>query len=263
MSTSNAIQTGEFCWIELCVNDLDKAKQFYEPLFGWKSQTDEIPGGGSYTMLQIGDNAIGGAFQISEEMRSQGVAPQWNSYVLVDDVDATSKKAQELGATLLQGPFDVMEAGRMAVLADPTGAVFSLWKSKKHTLSHLPKNQPGNFGWHELATKDTDAAEKFYSDLFGWQPNTQEFGGQAYTSFMNKEVPAGGMFDLNNSPVKGLPSHWAIYFSVDNLDNTLSQIKQLGGEVCYDPIELPEVGRFTMARDPQGVHFSVIQFSAQ
>lgn len=263
MSASNDIHAGEFCWVELCINDLDKAKQFYEPLFGWKSQTDEIPGGGSYTMLQIGDKAIGGAFQISEEMRSQGVAPQWNSYVLVDNVDAVSQKAQELGATLLQGPFDVMNAGRMAVLADPTGAIFSLWKSNKQTFSNLPKNQPGNFGWHELATKDTGAAAKFYSDLFGWQSDTQEFvPGMPYTSFMNKDMPAGGMFELDKAPVKGLPSHWQVYFSVDDLDNTINQAKQLGGEVCYDPIEIPEVGRFTMIRDPQGVHFSVIEYPA-
>ena len=261
MSTSSRINPGEFCWVELCVNDIEQAKQFYGPLFGWKSETKDIPGGGSYTMLLIGDQPIAGAFQISEEMSSQGVAPQWNSYVLVDDVDATSQKAQALGATLLQGPFDVMDAGRMAVLSDPTGAVFSLWKSSKHTLAQLPKNQPGNFGWHELATKDTDAAKKFYTDLFGWQADTQEFvPGMPYTSFMNKSVPAGGMFSLEQAPVKGLPSHWGVYFSVENLDNTLSQIKQLGGQVCYDPIELQDIGRFTMVRDPQGVRFSVIQF---
>jgi len=258
---SDVKQNGDFCWVELCTSDIKNALSFYEPLLGWDSQTADMPDGGSYTMLKVGENHIAGAFEINEEMKQQNIPPHWNSYVLVENVDKAAAKAEQLGGKILKPAFDVMEAGRMAVLADPTGATFSIWQAKNEPANTLAKNVPGMFGWNELATNDIEKATAFYSKLFGWQANTQEMApGKTYTSFMNNDAPAAGMLALTEE-WKGAPPHWGVYFTVSNLDDALAKATSAGAEMMYEPIEMPNVGRFTMVKDPQGVTFSIIQFA--
>lgn len=260
MNDVTQVKLHDFCWVDLCTTDIEKATQFYEAIFGWKPEKSSCPDGGSYTLMHVENHDIAGAYQITEEMKTQGVTPHWGSYVQVEDVDTTVSKAENLGAKCLQKPFDVMDCGRMAVLADPTGAIFSLWQTKQNKGTSLAKNHPGNCGWNELLTTDTNKAGAFYADLFQWKLETKDFNGTAYTSFMNGDQPVGGMMELTKE-CKDAPPHWGVYFTVSNLDQTLATIKEMGGESHGDPIEIPEVGRFAMMSDPQGVHFSVIQFA--
>jgi len=254
-------KAGDFCWVELCTPDIDKAKTFYQGILNWQFDDVPMPEGPNYTMIKVGEDPVAGGFQITPEMQSEGLVPHWSSYILVDDVDSTTERAKTLGATVFKEPFDVPEMGRMSVLQDPTGAAFNLWQPKQEPGKALAKNEPGNFGWNELATTDTDKAGKFYSDLLGWKRETKEMApGKIYTSFINDGTPVGGMLELTED-WNGAPPHWGVYFSVSNIDTTITKAKDLSGTILYEPISYPDVGRFTRIRDPQGVHFSVIEFS--
>lgn len=116
-----------FVHVELHTNDLSKAKAFYSKLFGWKLQDMPMPGGGTYTMIEVGEGTGGGM------MTSQppGSPPRWQAYVGVDDVAAFTRKAKELGAKIMMDKTDVGEFGRMSVIIDPTGAAIALWEAKQ------------------------------------------------------------------------------------------------------------------------------------
>ena len=262
MSGKKSIIPGEFCWVELCTPDLDKALKFYQPLLRWESTVVTMPDGDQYSLLSAGGSEIAGAYQLTDAFKQQGVPPHWGSYVLVKNADQACEKAKKLGATVIKEPFDVMEFGRMAILSDPTGATFSVWQRASQDKQAYPeKKSHGMFGWNELITNDIEKAGKFYSDCFGWQLEAQTMpGGHVYTSFMQGETLVGGMFSLRDD-MDPVPPHWGVYFSVDAFDKALGEATQKGAITLCDPREVEGVGRFTTLRDPQGVYFSLIQFA--
>jgi predicted enzyme related to lactoylglutathione lyase len=242
---------GTFCWVELGTTDGEAAKKFYTELFGWGF--DDIPLGPDkvYTMLKLNGKDVGAV------MALQGVPPNWLSYVSVANADETAAKAKELGATLMKEPFDVMTVGRMAVIQDPTGAVFALWQAGTHKGSGIV-NVPNSFCWNELATPDTEKAGDFYTGLFGWGKNFQQMGPMTYTSFMNGDRPAGGMY--KPGPEMGnVPPHWLVYFAVDDTDAKLKQAGELGGKALAPAMDIPGTGRFAIVQDPQGAVFGIIK----
>ena len=139
--------------------------KFYSELFDWSFDSVPIPDGGSYALAKVKDQEIAGLFQQGEEQA--GIPPHWNSYIKVDDADDAARRCTELGATVMGEPFDVMEAGRMAVIQDPTGAVFMLWQPNQHPGAGLV-NEPVTLCWNELLTRDPDAAATFYTSMFDW-----------------------------------------------------------------------------------------------
>ena len=165
---------GTFCWVELGTTDSEAAKKFYTELFGWTPDDKPVGPGMVYTMLNLDGKNAGALYQLDPERIAQGTPPHWLSYVLVTSADESAAKAKELGATLLAGPFDVMTVGRMAVVQDPTGAVFALWQPKDH-LGAGVVNVPNSFCWNELMTTDTAKDGDFYSGLFGWGKRHPEF----------------------------------------------------------------------------------------
>jgi predicted enzyme related to lactoylglutathione lyase len=211
-----------------------------------------------YTMTQRDGTTATGLYQLTEEMKSQGIPPNWLSYVSVANVDETAAKAKSLGATIAKEPFDVMEVGRMAVIEDPTGAVFALWQAKSP--QEMIVNEPGGFCWNELYTTNIDKAGKFYTELFNWSSETADMGGMQYTSFKNGDRPAGGMMAITKE-MGEVPPHWLAYLAVEDTDAAVEKIKTLGGNVVVPPTDIPDVGRFAVALDPQGAVFSVIKLT--
>src|SRR3977135_1757250 len=132
MQETPSYAPGTFCWVELATSDSDAAKKFYTGLFGWTPEDRPVGPEMVYTMLNLDGKSVGALYQMEPERLTQGVPPNWQSYVLAESADDSATKAKELGATLLAGPFDVMTAGRMAVVQDPTGAVFGLWQTGEH-----------------------------------------------------------------------------------------------------------------------------------
>ncbi len=248
---------GTFCWIELGTSNRDEGKKFYSQLFGW--ETEDFPAGPGmiYTMLRLDGKDVGGLYELTKEMTTQGVPPHWLSYVSVSNADESAAKVKELGGTLMKEPFDVMDIGRMAVVQDPTGAVFAIWQPLKHQGAAIV-NVPNSFCWNELATPDTKKAGDFYSSLFGWGKKVQQMGPMTYTSFMNGERPAGGMYEP--PPETGnVPPHWLVYFAVDDCDAKAEKANKLGAKTIVPPADIPGTGRFAMIQDPQGAAFGIIK----
>ena len=257
MSEMKQYPPGTFCWVELATSDARAAKAFYGELLEWN--VADMPAGGDmiYSMLKYKGKEVAGLFEITAEMKSQGIPPHWLSYVSVASVDETATKAKSLGGKVIKDPFDVMDVGRMAVVQDPTHAVFALWQPKTHQGAALV-NETGAFCWNELLTTDTAAAEKFYTGLFGWTAETAQVGPMPYTEFKNGERPAAGMLTTTKE-MGDMPPNWMVYFSVDDCDRSVERAKKMGATIAASPMEIPDVGRMAAILDPQQAAFAVIK----
>ena len=257
MQESPTYAPGTFCWVELGTTDGEAAKKFYTELFGWTFTDNPIGPDMVYTMLKQDGKDVGALYQMGQEMTSMGIPPNWLSYVSVTSADEAATKAKEAGATLLKEPFDVFTVGRMAVVQDPTGAVFALWQAGTHAGSGIT-NVPNSFCWNELGTNDPEKAGDFYTTVFGWTKDTQQFGPMEYTMFANGERPAGGMYQI--TPEMGpIPAHWLVYFAVNDCDATVAKAESLGAKTMKPADDIPNIGRFAILTDPQGAAFAVIK----
>lgn len=250
---------GAFCWAELGTTDGEAAKKFYTELFGWSFTDSPIGPSMVYTMLKLDGKDVGALYHMPSEMTSQGIPPNWLSYVSVTSADESAAKAKSLGATLMKEPFDVMTVGRMAVIQDPTGAVFALWQAGTHKGASVV-NVPNSFCWNELSTRDIKKAGDFYTGLFGWGKNVQQMGPMTYTSFMNGDRPAGGMYEPPPE-MANVPPHWLVYFAVADTDATLKKAGELGATTIAPAADIPGTGRFAIIQDPQGAVFGIIKLA--
>lgn len=257
MQETPEYKPGTFCWVELGTSNSEAAKSFYTNLFGWSYVDNPVGPDMVYTMLKLDGKDVGALYQLSPEMTAEGIPPNWLSYLSVTSADETANKAKAEGATLLKGPFDVFTVGRMAVVQDPTGAVFALWQPGTHKGAGV-HNVPSTFCWNELGTRDTKKAGEFYSNVFGWARNVQSFGPMEYTMFANGDRPAGGMYGI--TPDMGnIPPHWLVYFAVDDCDAKVQKATELGATVMKPADDIPGVGRFAILRDPQSAVFAIIK----
>jgi predicted enzyme related to lactoylglutathione lyase len=248
---------GTFCWAELATTDQKAAVAFYGALFGWGVNDMPIGPTETYSMFQMRGKDVGAAYTMRPEERQHGAPPHWNTYVAVANADDTVNRAKALGATVLAPAFDVMDAGRMAVLQDPTGAVFQIWQPNKHIGARIMR-EPGAMTWAELATRDTEGAKKFYTSLFGWKEKTSSGAGMTYTEFSLDETPFAGMMEMNAQMVgMGVPPHWLTYFQVTDVDASANTAKGLEATLVVPPMDIPNTGRFSVIRDPHGAVFAI------
>jgi uncharacterized protein len=257
MSERTEYAPGTPSWTDLATPDLAASQQFYGALFGWDFESQDTGSPENpYVMARQRGKDIAGMMTLSPDMQAGGMPPVWSTYVTVTDVEASTAKAKELGGAVLSGPMDVMDAGRMSVLADPPGAVFCIWEPKASIGAQLV-NEPFSMSWNELVSTDLDAAKAFYAGLFGWNGQTQEMeGGMQYTVWLLGEGGVGGAMD---PPMPGMPSFWGVYFAVEDCDATVAKAKELGASVVSGPMDIPEIGRFATMSDPQGAMFSVVK----
>lgn len=254
MGERTSYEPGTFSWVDLSTTDPDGAKSFYEGLFGWTHE--DVPAGeaGTYTMFRLKDKHVAATSEQSEQERGQGIPPHWNSYVTVEDVDSGAAKADRLGGNVLVDPFDVMDAGRMAVAADPTGAVLAIWQPKAHIGAGLV-NEPGALCWNELATNDVAKAKEFHSSLFGW--STEDFDDGAYTVIRVGERSNGGIRPQGEQET-GIPPFWLAYFAVSDCDESAAKASRFGGKALLEPMDVPVAeGRIAVIADPQGAAFGL------
>ena len=253
MGERTSYEPGTFSYAELATSDAAGAKEFYRQLFGWATEDVPISEGMTYTMLRLGGKTVGALYE-----SDQAPHPAWLSYVTVEDADATAAKAGELGANVMTEPFDVMTFGRMAVLQDPTGAVFAIWEPKE-SIGAQVVNDPGALTMNQVNTTDVDAAETFYSALFGWRAEQVGTVDQPFWSIHNGDRLNGGMMELEKGLADaGVPSHWLVYFTTADLDASVERIGELGGKVMVSPTEIP-AGRFAVAHDPQHAIFALFE----
>jgi predicted enzyme related to lactoylglutathione lyase len=241
MGERTSFTPGTFSWSELVTSDADAAKDFYTGLLGWSYDDQPLGEGQVYSMAELGGATVAALFASSEQ------PPHWNCYVTVASADETAAKAGELGGNVIAEPFDVMTAGRMAVLSDPTGGILSVWEAREHIGASLV-NTPGALAWNDLVTADPDTAAGFYGELFGW---TFQSMSEEYRVIRNGETSNGGMFKQDG------PSAWLPYFAHASVHAAIAQIGELGGQVFNGPVDLPN-GTFAVVSDPQGAVFAVL-----
>jgi uncharacterized protein len=243
---------GTFSWADLTTTDQPAAKAFYTGLFGWEAEDRPIGEGIFYSIMQVAGRDVAAISPQPQQQRDAGVPPVWNSYVTVDDADASLARAKELGGTVHAPAFDVFDAGRMGVIQDPQGAYLLLWQPRAHIGAGLV-NAPGAIVWNELATPDLDAASDFYSGLFGWHIAPVDGSPTKYLSIEVGEAMNGGMREP--SP-PGTPPHWLVYFAVEDIDVALAKVEQLGGKKLFGPQDI-QIAKIAVAQDTQGAVFAL------
>jgi uncharacterized protein len=257
-------QPGTFSWPELATTDQNGGVAFYRALFGWDLNEQSMGPEGTYSMFLMHGKEVGAACSLRPDERQAGIPPHWNLYVTVQTADEAAKRATELGGRVLAPAFDVMDVGRMAVIQDPTGAVFEVWEPKKHIGAKI-LGEPGALCWSELTTRDTSAAKAFYTKLFGWtsKDSSADAGGMEYTEFSNQGQPAVGMMKMPEQMPAQVPSYWMPYFMTGDVDASTAKAKGLGANAMVGPQDIPKTGRFAVLTDPQGAVFALFTPAAR
>lgn len=251
MGERNGYASGTFCWAELSTTDQDAAKSFYAALFGWEADDRPVGDGAHYSMQNLGGKPVAAISAQPSAQREAGVPPLWNSYVWVESADGIAARVAELGGTVHAGPFDVMQAGRMAVVQDPQGAFFMLWEKGEHHGAALV-NEPGALVWNELSTPDMEGAAAFYNDLFGWSTESLESSPEPYLVIKNGEASNGGIRELKEP----MPPNWLVYFGVEDIEQGVAKVAELGGGTMVEPFDIG-VAKIAVVHDPQGAAFAL------
>jgi predicted enzyme related to lactoylglutathione lyase len=265
------------CWVDTSHPDPEAVLPFYGGLFGWEFE-NMMPEGfeGKYYIGRIRGGDVAAIGSVPE-----GAPPMamWNTYVWVENADETAAKARDAGGGVAMEPFDVMDAGRMAVLTDPEGAVFCLWEAKNQKGAKVV-NEHGSLNFNGLATRDAERAKTFYGAVFGWQTLALPAGLlwtlPGYGDHLEERSPGlreqmaqmgapEGFIDVVAAinPIaqddSDTPAHWSVTFAVDDADATATKARELGGEVVAGPFNAPWT-RMALIKDPQGATFIASQF---
>ncbi|MFI0780157.1 VOC family protein [Streptomyces sp. NPDC021212] len=247
-------EPGTPCWIDLTASDQQAALDFYSGLFGWAGEIGPAEFGG-YTVCTLKDRPVAGVMA-AQAMDDQPAPPTvWTTYFCSADAQATSEAISRNGGTVLLPVMDVMDLGKMMVAADPTGAVFGVWQAQEFPGAGIV-NEPGTLVWNELNTSDREAASTFYAEALGIETTSME-GAEGYYGLTVNGRTVGGLQSLREGVPPGTPSHWLVYFSVENTDRTVAKLSAEGGTVLKPPFDMV-AGRMALVQDPQGAPFAVI-----
>lgn len=247
------MQQGDFVWYELCTNDPAAAAGFYERVVGWKT-TDSGVAGTDYGIFSIGERPVAGVMTLPAGQMPP--RPTWFGYIAVDDVDAKAAEIAAAGGRVFKPPQDIPSIGRFAVMIDPQGAVFQLFKGAGEPPPPPAAMQAGSVGWHELHTSDWNKGWRFYEDMFGWTKDTALDMGMmgTYQLFKTSGSPCGGMM---TDPGLSQP-YWLFYFVVDDIDAGVERLTAAGGKLLFGPQEVPGGAWVINAEDPQGGVFALV-----
>jgi uncharacterized protein len=249
--------TGKFAWYEYMGDDREAATDFYTHVVGWTAKDAGMPGF-PYELLSVGDAVVGGIVDIPAEAKAMGAKPCWMGYIWVEDVDAMARKLTAAGGKVWKEPSDIPGIGRFAVVADPYGGGFLLFRD--HGGSPPPSPPPGTpglVGWRELHADDGAKAFAFYCDFFGWKPSGEFDMGpmHVYRMFDTGHGQQGGiMTRMPQTPM----SFWLYYFDVSGLDAAVERINARGGHVINGPHEVPGGQWVVQATDPHGAMFALV-----
>jgi len=243
---------GTPCWVDLGVADFGQAKAFYSGLFGWDIQPGP-PETGGYAMCMKNGRATAG---IGPKMGPPEAPTVWMTYLSTDDADATAAKIRAAGGQLMAEPFDVMDVGRMAIAIDPAGAVFGIWQPLAHIGVGIA-NEPGSLAWNENMSRDFDGNQAFYRDVFGYDYADMSSGGFKYATFEVDGATAGGIGELPAQTPADTPANWTAYFSVQDADQAIAKIAELGGSLVRPAWDTP-FGRMAVVSDNQGAVFAIV-----
>jgi predicted enzyme related to lactoylglutathione lyase len=270
MSARQSYQPGVPCWVDAIADDAEAAMRFYAGVFGWEfSGPGVIPGDppGEYYVARLRGRDVAGIGRAPGG--SPAPAPAWNTQVSVASTDETVQRARQAGATILAEPVDAPPAGRIAVLADPTGATLCVWEPYDRQGAALV-NEPSAWAMSTLHTDNPERAKAFYGELFGW--HAEPFGPEgagielfALPGYVGGEVaqpvPRDVVAVLAPLPAGGADGGgalWAVDFWIADADAAVDAAAQLGGRVLAAPTDVPMFRRAVLA-DPHGAVFTISQ----
>ncbi len=249
MAERDAYPPGAFCWADLGTSDAAASKAFYAAVFGWQAE-EPVQTAVDYSLMRLRGRDVAAIYGQEQQERDAGIPPHWSSYVAVVDADESAARVADLGGKLLVGPFDVYDSGRMVVIADPTGAIVSLWQAGRHVGAGLV-DEPGTLVWNDLATPDPEAAGDFYRELLGWE---LEQVTPEYATITNEGLMNGGIRRETE-----LPPHWLPWFGVVSIAAAAPVVAEAGGQVLVQAHDLPPGGRAAVILDPQGAPFALFE----
>jgi len=244
-----------FCWVELLTDDVESARDFYGKAIGWTEAP--APGDRAYHIFSAGELPVAGLMQLPGEAREQGARPSWTGYISCADVDAEVAEVSAAGGKIWRAPETIADIGRFAVVADPLGAPYCLWKDLcGQQPAQVPPMTPGHVGWYELFTEDVIQAFDFYSRRYGWtKAQDLEMPNGIYRLFATDGMAVGGMM---KRPEQVPRAFWGYYFVVDALDAAAERVERAGGTKLMGPVEVPGGAWIGQFFDPQGAYFALV-----
>jgi predicted enzyme related to lactoylglutathione lyase len=267
MSERDGYEPGVPCWVATVHPDPDKAVSFYTELFAWEATNLMPPDSPSkYFVCTLRGRDV--AAVGSERGEGAPSVPAWYTYIWAESADDTVARVTDAGGSVVIEPFDRLDAARMAVVADPAGAVFGVWQPGERRGARLV-NEPGAWSMSQLNTRDPEGAKAFYGAVFGWETDTFDMGegevtlwrlpgyvGGEPTQPVSREV-VGVMVPVSGdgSP-EDASAHWSVDFWVDDADAIADKAAKLGGKIVTPTFDT-SVGRTAVLADPQGAVFSV------
>jgi predicted enzyme related to lactoylglutathione lyase len=245
-------------WVDVSTPDLEATGAFYGALFGWELGPDLGPDAGGYRMLTLRGKEVAG---VGPQM--PGAPPSWSTYLSVDSLDDAVAKVGPAGGTVVVPPMDLPnESGRMAFVVDPTGGFVGLFQRGAAHYGSKLVNETGTPVWNELTVRDQERALAFYADVLGWTTEPMEGSDDYQLVKVQGRVTAGSMRMAGDEWPADLPTHWMVYFAVDDADATAARAAELGGTVMVPPTDIA-IGRFAVLNDPNGAVFSVIALQGE
>jgi hypothetical protein len=247
---------GTPCWVVLATPDAARTGPFYAGLFGWSAPA----GDGGFDTVECDGREVAGVLPLPAEAAEAGAASRWIVYLATDDITHSLNAIHSTGGEILAPAFDVGDLGRMAVVADGTGAQFGLWEAGTHPGAEA-MGEPGSLTWAELRTRSRASAAGFYEAVFGWEVQSVQAGAETFITCLLDEEPVAGMVELGAADGQ-TPSYWMPYFAVGDCDAAATLADGLGGEVCEEPHDAAG-RRLAVLRDPLGALFFVVSEGAE
>jgi predicted enzyme related to lactoylglutathione lyase len=243
---------GTPCWVDLTVDDVQKATEFYGSLFGWKADVNDDPQYGGHGNFLMGGREVAGVGPKQEPSQPS----VWVTYLASDDVEQTAAKVKAAGGTVVMDAMEIGPFGKMIVAADPAGAVFGAWQSGTNTGVRLA-NEAGSVCWNENLSRDYNGNRKFYSEVFGYEYGDMSADGFTYATMDLSGGPVGGIGELPAGTPAEVPANWTNYFGVSDTDATVAKALTLGGSVVKEAFDTPQ-GRIAILADNQGAVFAIV-----
>jgi uncharacterized protein len=250
---------GKFVWYEYMGENPKGAADFYTHVVGWSAKDSGMPGM-AYTLLSAGDYGVAGMMAIPPEAKAMGAPACWNGYIWVEDVDKAAAKLTAAGGAVKRPPGDIPGVGRFAVVTDPHGAYFMLFRDAGGNPPPAPSpDTPGLVGWRELHAGDGVKAFDFYSSQFGWTKrhgmDMGAMGVYQLFGFAGGDSDYGGM--MTRMPETPGP-FWLYYFNVRGIDAAAERVKAKGGKIINGPMEVPGGQWIVHGLDQEGAMFGLV-----
>ncbi len=243
-------------WVDVSSRNVDDTILFYSAVFGWDVNPDMGPEAGGYRLFLLQGQPVAGVGPLMEGH------PAWSTYINVADIEAVLAKVGGLGGTVAVPAMDLPnDSGRLAFAVDPTGGFFGLHQAGPNHFGAGIVNEPGAVTWNELNVRDVPAATSFYEGLLGWQITPMDPGEMEGYQLVNVSGrPVAGVMAMGDDFPPEVPTHWATYFAVADIDDVVKRCTDAGGTVIMAPFDTP-VGQMAVLQDTTGATFSVGQFA--